>query len=136
MNNKSIKKVLSTITAIVTVFATMTVSPAMAANKHYENYIIRTCGVNWLQSCKTVFNWNVDSNWNLTESTAYQVVNGLNVNAGGVTRTWTGDHEHDWSAITEETFGISYKGIGIGATISHDDRVSLMNSGQLWVDYD
>lgn len=125
--------------ATIAVIASITTIPSAnaAGDKHYEKSIIRTCGVDWLESCKSVFNWVIDGDFNFKgDSSAYQVVKGINVQKGGTVQTYKGNHEHDWSAITEETVGISFKGINIGPVRSYDDRVSLMNSGQLWVDWD
>ena len=131
---KTIAKILAVITLSLNI-ATPTVYAA-STDKHFEGSMKRTCGVDWLESCTSTFNWTVNSNWDITDSSGYQVPKGINVNKGGIDLKLNSDHERDYSAKTEEVIGLGFKGISIGFTRTLDDTACLMNGGQLYCMWD
>lgn len=72
---------LITSTLVASTLATAWTIPAGAASDFYINWISR--GAKNLAYCKTVFSWQTDWRGNISESSAYQVVSGINTNGGG-----------------------------------------------------
>lgn len=124
---------LITSTLVASTLATAWTIPAGATSDFYTGWISR--GTKNLAYCKTVFSWQTDWRGNISKSTAYQVVSGINTNGGGAYQTYTHALEHGWTAITEYTMGLSYKGVGLGYVISYEDKVRLTNGGYLGVEW-
>ncbi|MBQ7132591.1 MAG: hypothetical protein IJO29_08455 [Oscillospiraceae bacterium] len=130
-NNNRFCKALSVMLAMVTMISAMAI-PVGATE--YETYISR--GIKNVSYCKTTFTWTVNSRISITDSSAYQITSGINIDKGGTYRRYANGLEHEWAAVTESILGLSIKGIVFGITVSYEDIVELYNSGGASVEWD